>query len=356
MAQRLFHLMALGGVALALAACGPHPGTPGPSSAPNPGKLKESVLKAISSWQGVSVQFQDSVQQGGHLAQYQVDLRADKGAWQLTVNGGGLDQVEASYDGNAVVVRQPGGVPPVVLPALNASPALFRLFMPDNFSALMQSASITRASLDSHGVARLEFTGTLAGGSKVDATLWFDLNQGIPEAVQVAHGGVTVEEKVSHFATHLANGPLSLPLPPETPVTVAEGQGATLFSLASAEVHFPALVPPSAANLKLLHVDSPPGSAPSVLLLHFQAPDGSPLLVSERLGAPTLPQGATVVTRSDSGFTVEEALLPRGEAFEAVNFGNLWVAMEGPTTAVEEAWSRWLAAWGNGQASSSPAP
>lgn len=356
MVQRWFHLVALGGLTLAVAACGPQPGTPGPSSAPNPSKLKASVLKAISSWQGVSVQFQDSVQQGGHLTQYQVDLRAEKGAWQLTVNGGGLNQVEASYDGNAVVVRQPGGAPPVVLPALSASPALFRLFMPDNFSALMQSASINRASLESRDVARLDFTGTLAGGAKVDATLWFDLNQGIPQALRIANGGVTVEEKVSHFATQLANGPLSLPLPPATPVTVAEGQGATLFSLASAEVHFPALVPPSAANLKLLHVDSPPGSTPSVLLLQYQAPDGSPLLVSERMGAPTLPQGATVVSRSDSGFTVEEALLPRGQAFEAVNFGNLWVAMEGPTTAVEEAWSRWLAAWSSAPATPSSAP
>ncbi|MBX5466109.1 MAG: hypothetical protein K6U14_01260 [Firmicutes bacterium] len=343
---------AVAALTLAAAGCG----GPGPAAGPTPSAapqhLVEPVLRAVSNWPGVDETFTETVALEGHPAQhYTVHLVEVPGRFRLTVAAPGASAITAQGDGHEVVWQSGASGLTVALPALAPSPDGFRWLGLALQGALRSASGMTATALGTEGVT-LRWTGALPGAGTARCRLTFDVARGAPVTFSARFAGGRVEDEVTAFHTVRALALAPFPGGPTRPLDVAPAQGTTLLGVAAAAVHFPAFLPPPSAGLTLSHVDVPAGSTPAVLLLTYTAPDGSQILVSEGHGAVPTPPGAVATTVTENGWAVQEALLPRGEAWQAFSVGNTWVEAVGPADWVERSVADWLLAWGPGPAAS----
>lgn len=333
------------------AGCGNHSGGHAAQPTVHPAAVRAQILNSMASWETTSASVKDVVKLRGSrplTLQLRFLTASAPSRYALTVNEQRRPQLSVVDNGRNTVSYTAGQPHYAVLSTLSLSSDAMRLIGPE-LEAVVRQAKLQSAALLPSDQARLVMKTRLPDGQLVTAILTYDLSHGAPLAFAAQWQGGQIVETVEHFAANpdLPNSAFNFRPPTGVTPEVTATPTTTALNVARDEVHFPIVLPPSAADLTLQDVTVQRESKGGpVVVLTYTTPGGSYIVLTERatrLGQAVAPAGVNVGPQTFGVLTFNEGVLPFSGEFASTQMQRTEIWIEGPASAVDNL----LTVWGN---------
>lgn len=317
----------------------------------HPLAVRSQILKSMASWETTSASVKDAVALKGSrplTLQIQLLTATSPARYALTVDEAGHPQLTVVNDGRSTVSYVAGQAHYAVMSTLALSPDAMRLIGPE-LEAVVRQAKIQSASLSASDRAQLVMTTRLPNGQLVNATLTYDLAHNAPVAFSAHWQGGHIVETVERFQANpnLSNSAFRFRPPSGVTPEVTATPTTTALNVARDQVHFPIVLPPSAAELTLQDVTvERAAKAQPVVVLTYTTAGGSYVVLTERaarLNQAVAPPGVNVGPQTFGVMTFNEGVLPFSGEFASTTLHSTQIWIEGPASAVDNL----LTVWGN---------